>query len=134
MSGGRIEWHIDLHIDRILDIDPREGMKDAADHIIDRADERAPILAGEDLAEHASYAKRAQVTELVDSHYTKADQEREAEFGYSADYAVYQHEKTWWHHAHGEPKWLERTVNEEAETALGKITDGIRMWLDEHNV
>lgn len=129
---ARIEWHMEgLHLETVAD--PEADLETVARHIIELADQITPVLGGHDLAKQASYRERAEVTELRDSHYAEPLGDNEVQFGYDAPYAVYQHEKTWWHHAHGEPKWLENTINAETPVVLQEMADSVTEWLDEHH-
>ncbi len=46
-----------------------------------------------------------------------------AELSYGTDYAVYVHERLNVRHKHGEPKFLERAVNETARTMAARLAE-----------
>lgn len=92
------------------------------DYIGDKADERVPVLV--DL-ERANQKRRADPGELKRSRYVRLSG-NDAEIGYRAYWAHWQHERLDYKHEIGESKWLERTLVEDGHRALEKVTEYLR--------
>lgn len=89
-----------------------------ADYLLDKGNERAPVLV--DL-KRANKKRRAHPGELRDSGKTR-NVGNDAEFGWYVYWAKWQHEREDFNHVVGEWKWAERTAVEDGEEALRKST------------
>jgi hypothetical protein len=90
--------------------------------IMDLSDTKVPVLV--DL-KRANQKRRANPGELRDSRYLK-NSGQDAEFGYLAYWARWQHERTDYHHEIGESKYLERAEVEGKDDALDEVARVLR--------
>lgn len=103
------------------DVSP-EALLDAAEHVLQVAQGRAPVLV--DLAK-ANDQRRANPGELRDSGYARVIGDDVAEVGFTAYWAAWQHEKMDYHHEIGEAKYLELPLASEKDEALRILADRI---------
>lgn len=107
----------------------RDALKDGADHVGEVAQGKAPLLTGAALRK-ANDERRADPGALRRSMYTRVLDDTTAEVGFSEFYAGWQHENMDYHHADGEPKYLESTLSTEKDETVRIIADKIREGLD----
>lgn len=108
-------------MDRVRAVSP-EALDDAAQHVLEVAREKAPLLV--DLKK-ANDERRADPGELRDSGYVRVVDDTKAEVGFSAFYAGWQHERLDYHHEVGQPKYLEEPLVTEKDEAMRIIADRI---------
>lgn len=78
----------------------REALAAAADDVLARSNALVPVNSGN----------------LEASGKTSMESEDQATIEYDADYAVIQHERTEWHHAQGQAKFLETALLDSTRT------------------
>lgn len=112
----RIENSLNLGAirDRVRAVSP-EALDDAAQHVLEVAREKAPLLV--DLKK-ANDQRRSDPGELRRSGYTRVVDDSTAEVGFSAFYAAWQHERLDYHHDDGQAKYLEEPLVTEKDEAM----------------
>lgn len=117
----RIENSLNLGAlaDRIRVASP-EALDDAAQHVLEVAREKAPLLV--DLKK-ANDERRFNPGELRESGYARVVDDSTAEVGFSAFYAGWQHERLDYHHEVGQAKYLEEPLVTEKDEAMRIIAE-----------
>ncbi|HET6909830.1 MAG TPA: hypothetical protein VFH54_10870 [Mycobacteriales bacterium] len=112
----RIENSLNLGAmrDRVREVSP-EALNDAAQHVLEVAREKAPLLV--DL-KRANDQRRADPGALRASGYARVVDDTTAEVGFSEFYAGWQHERTDYHHQVGQAKYLEEPLVTEKDEAM----------------
>lgn len=103
-----------------------DALQAAADHVLDVAKHRAPILSGAEAVKKANDERRADPGHLRESGYARVVDDNRAEVGFSAFYARWQHERMDYHHADGQAKYLETSLETEQDEALRIMAEKLR--------
>lgn len=124
---------IEVDVDFDLKIDPEDligevnraaglGLYLASEHVLTTAAPRTPWQSGD--LQRSGDPKERPGSIAVDEGKLKAA------LGYDIVYAARQHEELEWQHPiQGEPKWLERTIRDEADNVRAVIAKQIRKAL-----
>lgn len=112
----RIENSLNLGalMDRVRAVSP-EALDDAAQHVLEVAREKAPLLV--DLKK-ANDERRSDPGALRASGYARVVDDTTAEVGFSEFYAGWQHERMDYHHVDGQAKYLEEPLVTEKDEAM----------------
>lgn len=112
----RIENSLNLGalMDRVRSVSP-EALDDAAQHVLEVAREKAPLLVN---LKKANDERRSDPGALRASGYARVVDDTKAEVGFSEFYAGWQHERTDYHHADGQAKYLEEPLVTEKDEAM----------------
>lgn len=112
----RIENSLNLGalMDRVRSVSP-EALDDAAQHVLEVAREKAPLLV--DLKK-ANDERRSDPGALRRSGYARVVDDTSAEVGFSEFYAAWQHERLDYHHEDGQAKYLEEPLVTEKDAAM----------------
>ena len=109
-----------------------EALDEAAQHVLSVAQEKAPVLGpGEHDLTKANDERRAHPGELRESGFVRPVDESTAIVGFSAYWALFQHEDLTYHHDDGEAKFLEIPLTTERDAALEIIAARLREGLTE---
>lgn len=103
----------------------RDALDDAAEHLKEVAQSKAPLLTGEALKK-ANDQRRSDPGALRRSAYARVVDDVTAEVGFSEFYAGWQHERMDWHHEDGQAKFLEEPMATEKDETLQIMADRMR--------
>lgn len=106
-----------------------EGLEDAAQLVMAKAKEEAPLLEPESMkrAGRVGGDQGGEPGELRDSGRVEMEsEERRAALVFDTIYASLQHERMDWHHTHGSAKYLERPMTEMRPEIVETIAARIR--------
>lgn len=127
------DWFIDIDVKLDLHIDPDaliaevnqaagRGLYLAAEHVLTTAAPRTPWESGD--LQRSGDPKERPGSVAVDHGRLQAA------LGYDIPYAARQHEELDWNHPiMGEPKWLEKTLRDEADNVKAIVAKQIRRAL-----
>lgn len=111
--GGLIDGHV-----------TREALQDAADHIKEVAQGKAPLLVDVERAN-----RHEKPGTLRESAYTRVVSDVSAEVGFSDFIAARQHEDMTYKHPDGQAKFLEEPMVSEKDETLRILADRIQAGL-----
>lgn len=119
----RIENSLNLGaiMDRVRAVSP-EALDDAAQHVLEVAREKAPLLVN---LKKANDERRSDPGALRESGYVRVVDDTKAEVGFSAFYAGWQHENHEYHHDVGQSNYLGEPLVTEVDEAMRIIADRV---------
>lgn len=101
-----------------------DALQDAADHILEVAQEKAPLLVDVERAN-----RHEEPGTLRDSGYARVVDGSTAHVGFTDPISARQHEDTHYHHVVGQSKFLEGPLATEKDEAVRIMADRIREGL-----